>query len=68
MINGSRAISFIEENEDLLEEEVNRALKSSVEDNLRKYLQLVASLAAMSGIDIYNTPKDTRIYYIEDAG
>ena len=66
MRNTSRKIAYIDENEDPLDIEVDLALKSSMEENLRRYVKLIASLAAMSGINIYKLPRDLRIYYLED--
>ncbi len=67
MVDKSRTIAYIDENEDSLDVEVELALESSMEDNLKRYMGLIASLAAMSGINIYKLPKDTSIYYIEDG-
>ena len=62
-----RNIHFFDEtNEERLEREVELALKSTMEENLARYMQLIASLAAMLGIDIYNWHPERNIYFIED--
>ncbi len=66
MQDPTRTIGYIEEDEDPLDAEIELALKSTMEENLIRYMKLIASLAAMSGINIYELPKDTSIYYIEE--
>lgn len=66
MQDPTRIIGYIEEDEDPLDAEIELALKSTMEENLIRYMKLIASLAAMSGINIYELPKDTSIYYIEE--
>ncbi len=68
MQDPTRTISYIEEDEDPLDAEIELDLKSTMEENLIRYMKLIASLAAMSGINIYELPKDTRIYYIDENG
>ncbi len=62
----NRTISYIDENEDPLESEVEMALKNSMEENFRTYCDLIASLCAMSNIDVTDPLVDKTIYYLED--
>ncbi len=62
-----RNIYYLDESEEeRLEREVELALKFTMEENFARYIKLIASLAAMQGIDIYTWKPERRIYYIED--
>lgn len=67
MKDNSRTIGYIDDNEDPMDIEIELALKSSMEENIERFMKLIASLAAMSGVNIYELPKSRTIYYIEDG-
>lgn len=63
----TRTIGYIDESEDLLDQEVQCAASRTLEENLAIYCQAIAAQCAMMGIDVYSYKADCTIYYIEDG-
>ncbi|MEQ8904783.1 hypothetical protein [Ekhidna sp.] len=62
----TRSIAYIESDEDLIEIEVEEALKRPLGDNLKQYFKSIAALCAMAGVDIMNPPNSRKIYFSEE--
>lgn len=62
----TRKIDYIDQREDLLDNEVEQALERTIEENFRVYCSLIISNYAIAGIDVLNYPVKREIYYIED--
>lgn len=62
----TRTIAYIDDSEDLMEQEVSLALTKTMMENLADYCKLVRSLCAMSSIDTLNYSPDKSIYYINE--
>jgi hypothetical protein len=60
----TRTISYIESEEDTLNQEVELALASTAEENLLRYCEVLSAQLAMQGIDLKNHPVEKSIYYI----
>lgn len=64
-MDNTRAIGYIDEKEDLMELEADKALKQSMAQNFQDYCQLMKSLLAMARVDIKSKNLNKSIYYIE---
>ncbi len=64
ILDSTRSISYIND-DDLLDREVELALKSSPEENLLLFCEVLSAQLAMRGIDLKNHPVDRVIYYID---
>jgi hypothetical protein len=60
----TRTISYIESEEETLNQEVELALASTAEENLLRYCEVLSAQLAMQGIDLKNHPVEKSIYYI----
>jgi hypothetical protein len=61
----TRTISYIESEDDILREEVDLAIKSTAEENLLRFCEVLSAQLAMQGIDLKNHPVKRSIYYID---
>ena len=61
----TRTISFIDPDKDFLDEEVELALESTMEENLIRFCEVLSAQLSMQGIDLKNHPVERKIYYIE---
>lgn len=61
----TRTIAYIESEEDTFHEMVALALKSSAEENLFRFCEVLSAQLAMQGIDLKHHPVERTIYYIE---
>ena len=66
LMDKTRTIYYIEDDENLLDQEVSLAISRTMSENLVEYCKLVRMLHAMSGIDTLNYQSDKSIYYISD--
>ncbi len=62
----TRQIKYIEPEEDILEQEVDWAVKHSMEQRLFEYCKHIIRNYAAAGIDVRNFPVKRIIYYIEN--
>lgn len=62
----TRTIRYVDPDEDILQEEVERALTMTMEERFKQYCDLIASLYAMAGIDIINHPAKRVIAYVDE--
>ena len=62
----SRTIRYVDPDEDILQEEVELALTTTMEENLCTYCQLVVANFAMAGIDIVSYPLERTIAYADE--
>ncbi|MDH5366459.1 MAG: hypothetical protein OEW67_05690 [Cyclobacteriaceae bacterium] len=62
----TRTISYIDENEDLLDIEIDIALNRTMEENFIAYCEFIISNYAIADIDVINYPIKREIYFIED--
>ena len=61
----TRRISYIESDEDFLENEVEWALSKTMEERLTEYCKHIVRNHALAGIDITASPTKRTIYYLE---
>ena len=61
----TRTIGFIEPDHDYLDEEVELALNSTMEENMLRYCEVLSAQLAMQGIDLKTHPVERVIYFIE---
>jgi hypothetical protein len=61
----TRKIFYIESEEETLNEEVELAMASTAEENLRRYCEVLSAQLAMQGIDLKTQPVERSIYYID---
>ncbi|MEM7550650.1 MAG: hypothetical protein AAF363_13290 [Bacteroidota bacterium] len=62
----TRTISFLNNSdEDLLDEEVELAVNSSIEENFVRYCSVLSAQLAMQNIDLKKHPVERIIYFIE---
>lgn len=64
--DSTRTIRFIESEEEMLEEEVELAFNSTMEENLIRYCNVLSAQLAMQGIDLKTHPVERTIYFIEE--
>ena len=62
----TRTIYYIDPNVDELDDEVERALERTYEENLKLFLTVVKANFAMAGIDIHHYPNSRTLYFIDD--
>ena len=62
----TRTIYYIDDSEDYLDGEVERALSCSFDKYLEFYCETIIANYAMMNIDVVNYPVKREIYYIED--
>ncbi len=62
----TRSITYIEPDENTLEQEVEKAARKSMEQRLYEYCQHIRFNYAMAGIDIQTFPVKRVIYYIDE--
>ena len=62
----TRSISYIEDQDDLIEFEINEAMKRPLGDNLSAYFKSIAAQCAIAGVDIFNQPNSRKIYFISE--
>ena len=61
----TRTITFISEDSDFLDEEVEMAINSTDEENFLRYCEVLSAQFAMQGIDLKSHPVERVIYYIK---
>jgi len=59
----TKTISYIDD--DVLEQEVELAIKSSPEENLLRFCEVLSAQMAMNGVDLKSHPVERTIYYID---
>lgn len=62
----TRTIKYIEADQDDLDEEVELAIKSTPEENLLRFCEVLSAQLAMQGIDLKTHPVERVIYYIDE--
>ena len=61
----TKTIYYIEPEDDILNEEVDLAIKSTAEENLLRFCEVLSAQLSMQGIDLKNHPVKRSIYYID---
>ena len=61
----TRTIAFIDEDNDVLEEEIELAINSTDEENFLRFCEVLSAQFAMQGIDLKSHTVERIIYYIE---
>jgi len=59
----TKTISYIDD--DVLDQEVELAIKSSPEENLLRFCEVLSAQMAMNGVDLKSHPVERTIYYID---
>jgi hypothetical protein len=67
MKDSTRHIEYIEPDEDLLQKQVEWAIKVSMEERLKVFCKHLRVNYALAGIDVTYYPVERTIYYIEDG-
>ncbi|MGB3848414.1 MAG: hypothetical protein WA958_00490 [Tunicatimonas sp.] len=62
----TRTIRYVDPDEDILQEEVAFALTKTMEERFKIYCDLIASLYAMSGIDVMKQEGKKVITYVDN--
>jgi len=62
----TRTIYYIDEEENILDQEVAIARSRTLDQNLAAFCETVIANYAMMGIDVVNHPVKRVIYYLED--
>jgi hypothetical protein len=66
--DATRQIEFIESDEDCLKKEAEWASNYSMNELFVKYCHHIATVFALSGIDVRTHPVERTIYYLDDGG
>ncbi len=61
----TRTIRYVDPDEDVLQEEVDFALTKTMEERFTVYCDLIASLYAVSGMDVMNCAGKRAISYVD---
>ena len=62
----TRKIAYVESEEKTLEEMVDLAVRSSTEENLLRFCEVLSAQLSMQGIDLKSHPVERKIYYIDE--
>lgn len=62
----TRTISYIDPDHNYLDEEVELAIKSTAEENLLRFCEVLSAQLAMQGVDLKSHPVERIIYYIDE--
>lgn len=65
-MDNTRKISYIDTDNDYLDEEVEIALNSTPDENLIRFCEVLSAQLAMKGIDLKTHPVERKIYYMND--
>lgn len=65
-MDSTRTIAYINPDLDFIDQEVELALSSTMEENFSRFCAVLSAQLAMQGIDLKTHPVKRTIYYIED--
>lgn len=65
IMDNTRTIAYIDPDKDYLDEEVELAVNSTMEENLLRYCEVLSAQLAMQGIDLKTHPVERVIYFID---